>query len=299
MKIRTLFYVIGQGFKSLFKHKMFTLASMATISACLFLFGLVFAVFLNLQSTLQNVQEGVSFTVFFEDDITDEEKYAIGESLQNRKEDVASCVYISPEQAWDGFKEQYLGEYADGFTENPLESSDNYEVYLYDISKQQEIIDYVETLPGVEKVNSSQITANILSGMNSLVTYVAIGIIFILLAVSIFLISNTVMIGISVRKEEIAIMKFIGATDFFVRSPFIIEGVLIGTLGSIIPLVVFYYTYDKVITFIATKFSFMTNILRFTKLGDLFHYLGPVSLGLGVGIGFIGSMLTVKKHLRV
>ncbi len=299
MKIRTLFYVIGQGFKSLFKNKMFTLASIATIASCLFLFDLIASIFINLRLSMQKMEEGVSITVFFEEGLSDIEKNAIGESILSRSEEVASCCYVSGDQAWEEFKEDYLEGYADGFTENPLANSDNYEVYLKDVSKQNDVVNYIKGLPGVRKVNSSEVTANILSGMNSLIIYVAFGIIFILLGVSVFLISNTVMIGISVRKEEIAIMKFIGATDFFVRSPFIIEGVLIGAIGSAVPLAVVYYLYDEAIRYITERFAVLETLMRTANREMIFHYLGPVNLIIGVGIGFIGSAFTVKKHLRV
>ncbi|MBR6156671.1 MAG: permease-like cell division protein FtsX, partial [Lachnospiraceae bacterium] len=235
MKISTLFYCIGQGIKSTFKNKWFTLASIATISACLFLFGLGYAIVLNIQHMVKTAEEGVSITVFFEDGCPQERIEEIGEILRNHSA-VSKVVYVSADEAWESFKQEYLGEYADGFKENPLEYSMNYQIYLRDVSRQADLVAYLESMSGVRKVNRSEVTANMLSSMNSMIAYVSIGIIAILLAVSIFLISNTVMIGISVRKEEIAIMKYIGATDFFVRSPFVIEGIIIGAIGALIPL---------------------------------------------------------------
>ena len=132
-----------------------------------------------------------------------------------------------------------------------------------------------------------------------MVAYVSVGIIAILLAVSIFLISNTVMIGISVRKEEINIMKYIGATDFFVRSPFVIEGMLIGLIGAAIPLGIIYVLYNIVMEYILERFSMLSQLLSFMTVEEIFHILTPVSLGIGVGIGFLGSVITVRKHLRV
>ena len=129
--------------------------------------------------------------------------------------------------------------------------------------------------------------------------YVAIGIIAILLAVSVFLISNTVTIGISVRKEEINIMKDIGATDFFVRFPFVIEGMLIGAVGSAIPLAIVYLVYNSVIEFVLNKFPVLSGILNFLSVEQVFNTLVPVSLAIGIGIGFVGSFTTVRKHIRV
>ena len=166
-------------------------------------------------------------------------------------------------------------------------------------SMQSALVTWLESVEGVRQVNRSEITANALGGINVLIGYVSLGIIIILLAVSVFLISNTVMIGISVRKEEINIMKYIGATDFFVRSPFVIEGILIGLLGSVVPLVSIYYLYTNIIVYIGEKFQILSGLLNFLPVEMIFSTLLPVSVGIGVGIGFLGSIVTVRKHLKV
>ena len=120
-----------------------------------------------------------------------------------------------------------------------------------------------------------------------------------MLFVSVFLIGNTVTIGISVRKEEINIMKYIGATDFFVRFPFVIEGMIIGLIGSVVPLGVVYLIYNNVIGFVLNKFTVLSSILQFLPVQEVFHVLLPISLVIGVGIGFVGSFITVRKHIRV
>ena len=141
--------------------------------------------------------------------------------------------------------------------------------------------------------------AKTLTSVNKLVGYVSAVIIAILLAVSIFLISNTVTMGITVRREEIAIMKLIGATDFFVRAPFIVEGILIGLIGAALPLTAFYFLYKQVIQVIEEKFSVLSGILQFLPVGELYRILLPVGLILGIGIGFLGSFITIRKHLKV
>ena len=192
-----------------------------------------------------------------------------------------------------------LGEYAEGITENPLADSANYEIYLNDISQQSSLVEYLESVEGIRSVNRSDLTEKIFTGMNSLIGYVSIAIIIILLAVSVFLISNTVMIGISMRKEEINIMKYIGATDYFVRAPFVVEGLLIGLVGSAIPLCLIYLLYNYIIEFILANFSMLSNLLAFLPVVTIMNYLVPISLGIGAGIGFLGSFTTVRKHLRV
>ncbi len=298
MRISTFFYTLKQGFVSIFKNKWFSLASVATISACLFLFGLFYAILANFQHIVETAQEGVSVTVFFEEEIGDDRIAEIGEMIQKRVE-VSKVNYVSADDAWDSFKEEYLGEYSDGFTENPLADSANYEIYLKDVSMQGDLVTYLESIEGIRQVNKSEITANTLTGVNALIGYVSVGIIGILLAVSVFLISNTVTIGISVRKEEIAIMKYIGATDFFVRSPFVIEGIIIGLLGSLLPLGIIYVVYNRVVEYVMIKFQVLTTLLNFLPVETIFATLIPVSVAMGVGIGFVGSFITVRKHLRV
>ena len=298
MRISTFFYTIKQGFINIFRNKWFSLASIATISACLFLFGLFYSILMNVQNIVKTAQEGVSVTVFFDEGISDDRIQQIGDEIQKRPE-VSKINFISADEAWDSFKEEYLGEYADGFTENPLENSASYEIYLNDVSMQPALVSFLEGLDGIREVNRSDITAASLTGINALIAYASIGIIVILFAVSIFLISNTVTIGISVRKEEISIMKYIGATDFFVRSPFVIEGMLIGAIGALIPMGIIYSVYNEVIGYIVGKFSNLSKLLAFLPVNEIFAKLLPGSLIMGIGIGFLGSIITVRKHLRV
>ncbi len=298
MRINSFFYTIGQGFKNLGRNKWYTLASIATITACLFLFGLFYAIITNFQHVVKTAEEGVSVTVFFNEGTTEEQILTVKSDLEKRSE-VREIDYISADQAWEGFKEEYLGEYADGFTENPLADSANLQIYLNDVSMQAALVTYIESIDVVREVNRSEVTATTLSGLNLLIAYVSAGIIVVLLLVSVFLISNTVTMGISVRKDEINIMKYIGATDFFVRAPFVIEGILIGLIGSIIPLAIIYFVYTHVITYVASRFTMLSSLLNFLPVEEIYHNLIPTSLIIGIGIGFFGSFITVRKHLHV
>ena len=298
MRMSSFFYTLGQGFKNLGRNRWYTLASVATISACLFLFGMFYSIVTNFQHVVKTAEEGVSVTVFFNEG-TGEDVILATKALIEKRPEVSKVDYISAQDAWEGFKADYLGEYADGFTENPLEDSANLQIYLNDVSMQPALVTYLESIDGVRMVNRSEVTASTLSGVNSLIAYVSLGIIAILLLVSIFLISNTVTIGISVRKEEINIMKYIGATDFFVRAPFVIEGIIIGLIGSLLPLVIIYFLYNKAAEFLAIRFSMLNSILDILPVGKIFEALTPISILIGVGIGFLGSVTTVRKHLHV
>lgn len=297
MKISTFFYTLKQGIINVFRNKWFTLASLATISACLFIFGIAYSLLVNFQHMVKTAEEGVSITVFYDEGLPQEEIDLIGAQIEARTE-VSKVVFVSADEAWAEFSAE-LGEAAEGITENPLVNSANHEVYLNDVSAQGHLVKYIEQIEGVRKVNQSEFTANLFTGVNSLVTYVSIGMIAILLSVSVFLISNTVTIGISVRKEEITVMKYIGATDFFVRAPFVFEGIIIGLIGSALPLVLLYYIYEVALKFLAEKFAFLSSLLVTLPVWDVFVVLIPVSLVIGVGIGFFGSFFTVRKHLKV
>lgn len=301
MRISTFFYTLKQGIINIFRNKWFSLASLATISACLFILGLFYAVILNFQNIVHSAEEGVSVTIFFQEGTTEEQMTAVGARIEEREE-VSKVEFTSAQQAWEMYKEEFIPEeYRDGFPaeDNPLENCASYEIYMSDIARQEELVGYLESIPEIRSVNKSALAATTLTGVNALVAYASAAIILILLLVSVFLISNTVMIGISVRKEEIGIMKYIGATDFFVRAPFVIEGILIGALGSVIPLVTIYFLYNNVLQYIEARFSVLTGFLEFLPVNQVFRTLLPVVILIGVGIGFLGSFTTVRKHLRV
>lgn len=302
MRISTIGYQTKQGFKNIGRNKMFSVASIATMAACIFLFGIFLSIVTNFRYMVQKAEEGVAITVFFDEEATDAQIKKIGDELKSQ-DGVLKVNFVSADEAWDSFKDEYFGdakELADGFKDdNPLCGSDNYEVYMSDVSKQKDVVSYAEKLDGVSKVNKSDVVAKTLTSVNRLIYYVSIVLIGILLAVSIFLISNTVTMGITVRREEIAIMKYIGAKDGFVRAPFIIEGLVIGLIGAVIPLVILYFVYDKAVAYVMTKFSLLNNIIEFLPVTTVYRTLLPVGLILGVGIGFIGSAFTIRKHLRV
>ena len=301
-KINLLGYSIVQGFKNLKRNRMFSLASIGTITACLFLFGIFYAILVNFQFIINNAETSVGVTVFFDKGITDEQIEEIGTQIKSRPE-VIECNYISPEQEWENFKDEVFNgqdELTDTFSEdNPLAESASYEIFLNDIDKQQDFVSYTKTLDGVRQVNSADNTVKSLSSFNKLVGYASAVIIIILIAVSVFLISTAVTMGISIRREEIRIMRMVGASDFFIRAPFIIEGIIIGIVGAAIPLAILYVLYQKIIGYVISRFDILNNLLTFMSAGKVFETLIPVSFVIGIGIGFVGSFITVRKHLKV
>ena len=280
---------------------MFSLASIITMAACIFLVGVFYSLVTNVDNIAHKVEQEVPITVFFDEGTTDEQMQEVGNLIQARQE-VERVEFESGDQAWQNFKDKYFqgSDAADGFKDdNPLVNSSNYQVYLNQIEKQTELVNYIQGLDHVREVNQSEQAANTLGSFNKLVSYASIIIMAILLLISVFLISNTVSVGISVRKEEIGIMKYIGATDAFVRAPFVLEGMVLGVIGAAIPLVALYFLYNPAVEFILTKFNVLTGVVDFIPVWQIYQVLLPIGLLLGIGIGFIGSIWTTRKHLRV
>ena len=295
MKIRSLAYHIKDGFKNIHRNKMFSLASIATITACIFLFGVFYSIVVNFQYMIKKAETEVCVTVFFDENLSETDIKKLGDEISKREE-VSRVQYVSADDAWESFKGEYFAAYpelAEGFKDdNPLANSSSYEVYLKDASNQGTLVKYLENKDGIRQVNRSEVTASGLASAARLVSYVAVAVIVVLLAVSIFLITNTIVIGITVRKDEISIMKYIGATDAFVNAPFFVEGI-------VIPVAILRYIYGGVVNFVLGKFSVLQNILAFMPASEVFEVLIPVAVILGIGIGLIGSFFAVRKHADV
>lgn len=302
MRISTIFYSIRQGLKNIQRNKLFSLASIGTIVACIFLLGMFYSIIINVQHMVEQAEESVCITVFFDEGATQEQIDEIGETIKARKE-VSRLDFTSADEAWEEFKEEYFTdnpELAEGFKDdNPLADSANYQIYLHDISTQSTMVSFLEDTEGIRQVNRSEAVASSLSDFGRMVGYISAAIIIILLAIAIFLISNTVTIGITVRREEIRIMKLIGATNGFIRAPFLIEGVIIGLIGAVIPLIILYFVYKNAVTYILSQFQIITGTFSFLPMSDVFAIMIPGALIIGAGIGFIGSSITIRKHLRV
>ena len=298
-KISTFFYGMGQGIKNIFRNRMFSLASIATMAACLFLFGVFYSVIANFRTLISKAETRVGITVFFDEGISDKEIEEIGRKIKLRAE-VSELILTTADEAWEQYKKEKLSpELIETFgSDNPLENSASYTVYLNDISMQDSLTRYLKEMDGIRKVNNKKDVSESLMGINGVLTVLAIAIIIILLGVTVFLIGITISTGVSIRKQEISIMKLIGATNFFIRIPYIVEGILIGLIGAIIPLVILNFSYGVIIRALQNNFELLLVGTEFVDSGTIMRVLVPVSLAIGIGIGFIGSNVTLGKQLR-
>lgn len=302
MKFKSLGYCFVQGLKNIGRNRIFSLASVATMALCIFILGLFYTITSNASYMVEQMSESLCVKVFFDKGIAEERIESIGNSI-NQYDGVTMVHFTSADEAWEQYKLEYFGEeymdLAEGYADdNPLKDSASYEVYFSSADMQSDLVNYISGIDGVKRVNSSEVTADSLSEIGSLVSVVSIIVLVLLIAIALFLISNTISIGITVRDEEIKIMKLLGAHRAFIRAPFVVEGIIIGVAGAIIPIAILYGVYGNIVNYILGKFSFLSNILSFMPVKELFKVFVPIALALSIGLGLLGSFLSLNKHLK-
>ena len=265
MRIGTFWYCLKEGIKNIGKNIWFSLASMAIISACIFLFCIFFSLVANVQYMVRNVETTVGITVFFDEDLGEAEIKAIGDQIGKRPE-VKEYSYVSPEEAWDSFKEDYfegMEELAAGFEEdNPLADSASYTIFLKDLTKQEEMVSWLKSLDGVRRVNYSKDVAAGMTDFNKMLGGVSLSIILLLLAVA-------------------------------------VVGIIIGLAGAAVPLGLIYVVYKQAAIYLEQNFQQISSLIVFLPIQEIFPYMAGVAMVLGVGIGFVGSFFTIRRHLKV
>ena len=302
MRISTFWYCLKQGVINICRNILFSLASIATVSACIFLFCLFFSIVVNVQYVIKNTESTVGITVFFDEGLEENKIKEIGEEIKSRKE-VKEVTYTSAAEAWDEAKKEYFGDMqdlAEGFEEdNPLANSSSYTIFLNDLQDQDELVEWLSGIDGVRKVNYSKTAAEGMNSLSKVIGILSMLIIGVLLAVAIFLISNTISVAAAFRKNENQIMKLIGATNYMIRAPFVVEGVIIGVVGASIPLLAIYFLYRSTVEYVVTKFSILSGLFQFLPVEAIFPYMAATAMSLGLGIGFFVSFFTIRKHLKV
>ncbi len=304
MRISTFWFCLKQGIVNICRNIWFSLASTAIISACIFLLCVFFAIFTNVQYMVVNAETSMGITVFFDEDLDEEEILLIGEQIKDEKWDILKEIrYISAEEAWETFKTEYFGDneqLAEGFADdNPLAGSASFEIYLNDVSDQPDMAVWLENQPGVRQVNYSNNAAAGLTSFNRILAVLFGVIILMLLAVAVFLISNTISVAAEFRKSQNRIMRLIGATNFMIRAPFVVEGLILGIVGAAVPLVAIYFLYRQTVEYVTVNLGMLTGVIQFLPLRTIFPTMATMSFLLGGGLGFIVSFFTVRKHLKV
>ncbi len=295
MKGSSLKYLTREGFRNIWVNRLMTLASVTVLLACLVIIGVGTMAFFNIDALLDKVEAQNVVMVYVEMDSDDLTTSGVGVELQ-KMENIESCEFIPKEDAFRAQIESMGGDSAvfEGFTECPL--PDAYKVTLKDLTQFSATVAQIKTLTGVSSVRENSDLASKLLSIRRAVTVVSIGLVAMLFLVALFIIANTIRITMFSRKLEINIMKAVGATNWFIRWPFLVEGVLIGIIASVLSLGVLWGLYElAAVSFSDLLLSLGFSFVPFTRYA--LQILG-VFLGIGIFTGGFGSMISMNKYLK-
>ena len=297
-----LSYVFKTGFRNLGNKKLFSFASIGTIASSVLIFCIFFVLATNIRVIIKNVETTVGIQVFFNSNLSEEEIQNLANE-KFRNEYVKSMKFKSSNEAWEKFKVDYFDnkpELAKAFEDdNPLASSASYEILLNDITKQIEYVNYLKTIEGVRQVNYSNVLIDALTSLNVGISTFSMILISLLLIIAMILISNTISLASQFRRKENEIMKLIGATNFMIRAPFVIEGFFIGLFGAIIPLAFVCGFYNYLMKYIFENASFLRNIFTPIDLSFIAPPMCFISISISCFICMLVSFFTIRKHLKV
>ncbi|MDD5944540.1 MAG: permease-like cell division protein FtsX [Clostridia bacterium] len=299
MKFRSIKYFFSEAFTGVIRNRLMSIASIGTVAACIFIIAISYCALTNVNYMLQQIEESIGIAIFLDDGLNSEKILEINDELTDI-DHVESVSYISPDDALKDLKESWdAEEILAGFdeTNNPLSSS--FEILLDDISYQSEVVSKIEQIDGVRNIRSSDTETQFLVRISNFLSIFGIALIVVLAAISVVIITNTIKLSVFTRRTEISIMKYVGATDWFIRWPFVIEGIIIGIVGAAIPIIIAWPLYNKLVDVIYQHIPMLTTIVSFKFGIDIFSVLLPVSLLFGALLGVVGSTISLRKHLNV
>jgi cell division transport system permease protein len=297
MKISSFKHYISDAVKSLIRNKTISIASILTVTATLFILGVFLLTVLNVRDGIVSVESMVEIRVFLNDEITETEQSSLETALKQHP-GVREVEYESKEEALEKFREQ-MAEDGEGLlsgldgSANPL--PDSFIVRLTSPEKAEEVVEAIKNMGGIDTIKNDRELVNILMSISRTIRWVGVALFALLIGVSLFLIGNTIRLTVFSRRREIGIMKFVGATDWFIRWPFVIEGVIIGLFGAIFANIVLFYAYRY--AFVSINESWLgINLIAPSYVYNVL--MGQFALA-GIGIGVLGSVISLRKFLNV
>lgn len=294
MKLNTTKYIIKEGIINTYRNALMSLASVGVVTASMIILGIFLAITINLTYNTEIFKQQPQMQVFCDPELDDRQIMVIEQTIRTDSR-VKTHTYVSKKEAFEKTKEM-LGNDKDiieGLDESFMSVS--FVIELYNLADAQDVVETFEQIPGVGKVKYSQKTIDVILKVATWVQVGNISLIIILLAISIFIISNTIKLTVFARRKEINIMKYIGATDWFIRWPFVVEGVIIGLVGAAIGFIAISIGYGL----FSGKYTQGINIIKFVDLRDLqFEVIYTFSL-VGIIVGALGSTISIRKYLRV
>ncbi len=299
MKPSTIKYFVREGLSGLKKNMLMTMASIVAVAACISILSFSYCVGSNLQYMLAQMEDSIGISVFLKGELS-------GEEIEQMKKDIAKIdhvqdvEYISPTDALDQLKKDWGAE-EDIFVgldgeNNPL--SHSFSITLDSIENQDAVLTALDGIDGIDNIRHGQTETELLLKASRIFNVGSVLVMLLLGVISVMIIINTIRISVMNRRIEINIMKYVGATDWFIRWPFIVEGIIIGLIGALVPLLLGFPIYAKITSAI---FDYLPVIkfIQFRLTGDVFGFLFPFGLAFGVALGVIGSVSSIRKHLRV
>ncbi len=298
MKFRMFKHMMKQGLTGMWRNRMMSLASIGSVTSALFILGIVLILILNINNMTNMAQEKFDeIHVFLVDDLTDENVDSIGDKI-SEYEGVLSVTFRSREQALEIMKKDWGDEsyLLEGLEDNPFPNS--YIIQLSSIDKADAVVQKLQAVSGIEGIRFHQDIVEKMMTITNFVRMSGLIIITILTLISIFIISNTIKLTVSARKREINIMKYVGATNGFIRGPFIIEGTLLGVIGSALAIAIVSFGY-KYIFNVASEKLYVFFTMYMIPFDGLFEDIIIIFSVIGIGIGILGSVISLRKFLRV
>lgn len=301
MRYSVFGYLIGEGFRNVFKNKKSTIASIIIMCATMFVFGIFFLVGENVNHITKTIEEQQGMEVFIYDEATEAQTTELGNQIRSMNY-VNTVTYKTKEEALDQMKrmfkdkKDYLATYeGEG---NPFKAS--YVVTLTDLTKLEEVQNQIEQSPIVASIQTRPDTVNALIQIADGIKLISIIILVILIFISIFIITNTIKLTVHARRKEISIMKYVGATNGFIRWPFMVEGMIIGLISAVISMLLLGGAYNVVSSQIEQALVSLRGAeVLLLPMSEMFGTLIIVYLVLGLGIGALGSAISMRKYLEV
>lgn len=298
MSYNVISYFLSEGFRNVFKNKKSTFSCLGVMCATMFMFGIFFSMGQNVNNIVTEVEDAQAIRVFALQNTSQDELDELGEQI-SKIEGVNKVTPKTAEDAYNDVKE-HLGEKKDVMEGLEVSAfSASFIVTLTDLDLNDSVQEQVLNLKNVKRIASSNPTINALSKVGKWIRIITGAILVILIVISIFIISNTIKLTVHARRKEISIMKYVGATNGFIRTPFIIEGVIIGIISSVISLGIIAILYNIIATKLVASPTFQTIGVSILTFKNLFSQILTVYLILGIGIGILGSSISMKKYLEV
>lgn len=301
VKYNVVSYLIGEGFRNVFKNKKSTISALTIMCLCMLVFGIFFIIGENINHMMKNLQEEQGIQVFFNLDITQDRIDEIGSAIK-ALDGVNTVKFVTKEEAFNEVKESYKenADALDGISSDLMPTS--YLITLSDLSLRNQIEADITKIAGtdLDEIRSSDETIEMLMNIAKGIRIFTFGLLLVLIIISLVIISNTIKLTVHARRKEISIMKYVGATNSFIRWPFIVEGIIIGIVAALVAILIVGIIYNLLVQNVFLGNETVKNLgLTFVSFSDMFNLMIAVYFGLGIGIGVIGSSISMRKYLEV